>query len=66
MSTPAWRAFSASGWKQAYITALFETDKRKLTVSSWLRRRQLFYEQENCLERRVITAGRWRLWRLRF
>ena len=30
MSTTALQAFNASGWKQAYIAALFETDKRKI------------------------------------
>jgi len=30
MSTTALQAFNASGWKQAYITALFETDEGKI------------------------------------
>ena len=49
MSTPAWQAFSASGWKQAYIAALFETDKRKINslivaaeTAVVLRARELF------------------------
>jgi len=34
MSTSALQAFNASGWKQAYIAALFETDKRKINTLS--------------------------------
>jgi len=49
MSTSALQAFNASGWKQAYIAALFETDKRKINTLSVaaemaivLRARELF------------------------
>ena len=32
MSTTTLQAFNASGWKQAYMAVLFETDKRKLDI----------------------------------
>jgi len=49
MSTTALPAFDASAWKQAYIAALFETDKSKVNglivaaeVAIGLRARELF------------------------
>lgn len=49
MSTTTLQAYNASGWKQAYITALFETDKSKLNslvvaaeMAVVLRARELF------------------------
>jgi hypothetical protein len=52
MSTTALQAFDASAWKQAYIAALFETDKSKVNglivaaeVAIGLRARELFGEE---------------------
>jgi len=66
MSTTALQAFDASAWKQAYSAALFETDKSAINSLIVAAEVQSLYGQENCLERRAITAGRRRLWMLRF
>ncbi len=49
MSSTALQAFDATGWKRAYIAALFETDKRKISyliaaaeMAVALRARELF------------------------
>jgi len=49
MSNTALQAFDSTGWKQAYIAALFETDKRKIScliaaaeMAVALRARELF------------------------
>lgn len=65
MSTPTLQAFNASGWKQAYIAALFETDKRKINsliataeTAVVLRARELFgAEGDHRQEKAALDAA---------
>lgn len=65
MSTTALQAFDASAWKQAYIAALFETDKGKISslivaaeVAIALRARELFAAQgDHSREKAALDAA---------
>lgn len=65
MSTLATQAYGARGWKQAYIAALFETDKRKINsliaaaeMAIVLRARELFgAEGDHSQEKAALDAA---------
>lgn len=65
MRTTGLQAYNASGWKQAYISALFETDKRKTKrlieaaeMAIVLRARELFgAEGDHSQEKAALDAA---------